>query len=178
MIIKCPIYWITVQLIVKSVCIAGYCEDKWICQWDAQIVSFVIFPSYMAFDRLHTAFYANSFTLASFYVCLWEDVSKNVGIFLTFLITVGAVPSCGLYWLGILNFPASTTWSAQPSCRFFLLCSCSFSLSDSPACSPCVPWFASWGEISTFQLSARIWRWHMGPSMDDAFCFLPLSLLP
>lgn len=35
----------------------------------------------MAFDRWHAAFYANSFTLASFCVCLWEDVSKNGGLF-------------------------------------------------------------------------------------------------
>lgn len=44
----------------------------------------LFFPSYMAFDRLHTALYANSFTLASLYVCLWEEVSKNGGFFLTF----------------------------------------------------------------------------------------------
>lgn len=34
----------------------------------------------MAFDRWHAAFYANSFTLASFCVFLWEDVSKNGGL--------------------------------------------------------------------------------------------------
>lgn len=47
--------------------------------------------------------------------------------FLTVSITVGAVPSCRLCWLGTSIFPARTTRSAQPSCRFFLLCCCSFS---------------------------------------------------
>lgn len=64
-------------------------EDKWVCQWDAQIVSFVTFPSCMAFDRWHTAFYANNFTLASLYVCVWEDVWKNGGFFWHFKLQLG-----------------------------------------------------------------------------------------
>lgn len=45
------------------------------------MVSFVIFPLYVAFDRWHTAFYANSFTLSNVYVCVWEDVWENGGFF-------------------------------------------------------------------------------------------------
>lgn len=124
------------------------------------------------------AFYANSFTLASLYVCLWEDVSKNGGFFWGhFKLWLGRLHPAGCVGWRLWVFQPAPHEVPSPAAGSSCHAAAHF-LSDLPAYSPRLPWFASWGLISTFQLSATIWRWHVGPSEDDAFCLLPLSFLP
>lgn len=103
----------------------------------------------MAFDRWHTAFYANSFTLASLYVCVWEDVWKNGDFF--DILNYGWSSSI-LRVVLAEDFDFSSQHHMKcPALLQVLLAILLFIFSDFPA-SPCVPWVAGWGESSTLQL--------------------------
>lgn len=126
----------------------------------------------MAFDRLHAAFYANSFTLASFCVCLWEDVSKNGGVFDVLNYSWGG-SILQVVLAGDFDFSSQNHMKCPAQLQvLFAVLLLVFSLCLA-ACSPHLLCFGTWGEISTFKLSARRWRWHTVLSGDDAFCLLP-----
>lgn len=69
----------------------------------------------MAFDRWHTPLYANSFTLANFYFCVWEDVWKNGGFLGHFKLWLGQFHPAGCVGWGLWVFPPAPHEMPSPA---------------------------------------------------------------